>query len=125
MKALTLIRPWAWAIVASTKRIENRTWKADYIVGKRIAIHAGAKVDERACVQIENFHGSVLPASARDMGIVGTAIVTGFVTRSHDRWFCGPIGWTLEDVIRLPEPIPCKGAQGLWNIPPDVLRKIP
>jgi hypothetical protein len=29
--------------------------------------------------------------------------------------------WHLSDVIPLPEPVPCKGAQGLWGPPAEVL----
>ena len=39
-------------------------------------------------------------------------------------WFVGPCGWVLADVVTLAEPVPCKGAQGLWTVPPDVLAKI-
>ena len=28
--------------------------------------------------------------------------------------------WVLEDVRRLPEPIPCKGALGLWRLPAEI-----
>ena len=35
-------------------------------------------------------------------------------------WFVGPYGWVLTDVVTLAEPVPCKGAQGLWTVPPDV-----
>lgn len=35
-------------------------------------------------------------------------------------WFSGPIGWVLADKVVLPTPIPCRGAQGLWTVPPDV-----
>jgi hypothetical protein len=27
-------------------------------------------------------------------------------------------GWVLADVHRIPAPVPCKGALGIWNIPP-------
>lgn len=36
----------------------------------------------------------------------------------------GPIGWVLADVIALPEPVPCRGAQGLWTLPDDVERRV-
>ncbi len=39
-------------------------------------------------------------------------------------WFGGPVGWVLLDVLALPEPVPCKGAQGLWTLPPDVEAKV-
>jgi len=31
-----------------------------------------------------------------------------------------PPGWRLENVRRLPEPIPAKGALGIWALPDDV-----
>lgn len=48
-------------------------------------------------------------------------------TQLDDPWFektPGNKGWLLRDVIVLPAPIPCKGAQGLWTVPDDVLRQI-
>jgi hypothetical protein len=32
----------------------------------------------------------------------------------------GRWAWILEDIRPLPEPVPCRGAQGLWNVPADV-----
>lgn len=57
-------------------------------------------------------------------GIVATAICHEIVTESDDPWFEGPNGIVLRDVIVLPTPIPCKGAQGLWTVPADVLAQI-
>ena len=46
MHALTLIQPWATAIMQFGKDIENRPWAPwPDVIGKRIAIHAGKKVD--------------------------------------------------------------------------------
>jgi activating signal cointegrator 1 len=33
----------------------------------------------------------------------------------------GRYAWQIENVIALPEPVPCKGAQGLWGPPAEVL----
>jgi hypothetical protein len=43
----------------------------------------------------------------------------------NSRWYLGGVGWLLTDVIALPEPIPHKGAQGLWNVSPEALARIP
>lgn len=37
------------------------------------------------------------------------------------RWFFGPIGYLLRDVRALAEPVPCRGWQGFWTLPPDRL----
>ena len=39
-------------------------------------------------------------------------------------WFVGPVGWVLRERTWLPTPVPCKGAQGLWTLPPDVQRGV-
>ena len=36
----------------------------------------------------------------------------------------GRFGWVLADVVRLPTPIPAKGALGLWTVPPQILEQI-
>lgn len=33
-------------------------------------------------------------------------------------------GWLLEDARELPEPIPCKGALGLWTVPPEIEARV-
>ena len=44
MRALTLHQPWAQLIVWGLKNIETRSWPAPkYLVGQRIAIHAGKR----------------------------------------------------------------------------------
>lgn len=53
-------------------------------------------------------------------GIVAVAKFGGTVEESDDPWFEGPIGWVLSEVMVLPEPVPCRGAQGLWSVPEDV-----
>jgi hypothetical protein len=35
-----------------------------------------------------------------------------------------PVGWVLDDVIALDEPVPCPGAQGLWQLPIDVEARV-
>lgn len=125
MKALTLWRPWAWPIVAGHKPIENRGWLPPRsIIGKRIAIHAGKSVQQEAISEIQLLIGDRLPDCAMDMGIVGTVIISGCVTQSASPWFCGPFGWSLSSPVMLPAAIPCSGAQGFWEVPPDVLSQI-
>jgi hypothetical protein len=127
VKALTLWQPWAHAVARLGKRIENRPWKPwPSVVGRVIAIHAAAKVDpaeeERAARWIRLTVGVWVPlSSALPRGaIVATARVTGSVAASADPWFVGPYGWTLDEVVALPAPVPCRGAQGLWTVPPEV-----
>jgi hypothetical protein len=43
---------------------------------------------------------------------------------SQVRWFFGPVGYLLRDVVALREPVPCRGALGFWTLPPDVERAV-
>jgi hypothetical protein len=36
----------------------------------------------------------------------------------------GPWGIVFANIRKLPEPIPCRGAQGLWNVPEQIQQQI-
>lgn len=148
MRALTLKHPWAFAIAHLGKRIENRSWKPwPSIIGEFIAIHGGAEPKGNALresnklgyfinkqfraeitkYQGEKYRGRPAYHSHADMitpGIVAIARVTGYVTESESPWFEGPVGWTLDEVHTLPEPIQITGAQGLWEVPTEIVARI-
>lgn len=42
----------------------------------------------------------------------------------QDPWFFGPVGWLLDDVKKLEQPISCTGKLGLWDVPTDVLTQM-
>ncbi|HEY3265533.1 MAG TPA: hypothetical protein VGM37_01305 [Armatimonadota bacterium] len=131
MYGLTLIQPWAAAIAHGGKRIENRVWKSDRAIGQRIAIHAGLRFDEADEWSILRLLDRESLVDAHVHGaIVAVAQVDDFVTNPFDvtadqrPWFCGPVGWVLSNVRALPEPVPCRGAQGLWPVPADVAARV-
>lgn len=146
MLVLSLLDPWASLVVIGAKAIETRSWPAPARAGGRIAIHA-SKAFRRA--EVEAFlsppfyevlaAAGITNAAAMPRGaIIGTARLTGcfpteevlakgisdqermFGNYEPERW-----GWFLRDVHRLKEPIPAKGALGLWTLPPDLLARIP
>lgn len=140
MKAITLRHPWPWAIAVLGKRIENRTWKPSSLgQGDMIAIHGGAMPDNRGLYSVGRIARELIArpgnreiiervygdrCELRDsiiQGIVGVATIDRFVTESDDPWFQGPIGWVFSDFTAFREPIPCKGAQGLWDVPDNVV----
>jgi hypothetical protein len=120
VKALTLQRPWPWAITCLGKRIENRTWfPPESLIGQRIAIHAGKAFDDDGADWItDTFNAYVPPEPEHPTGIIATALLAGVVTESNSPWFVGPNGWLLQEVEVLPEPIPARGEQGLWDWTP-------
>lgn len=137
MKALTLIQPWAWAVCHAGKRVENRTWRPPpSVLGQRIAIHAGKKYDADDAEWIAEEHGIEVPQTVPLGAIVAMArVLRAFeagpdgppiTERARDPrgWAFGPWCWVLADVVVLPQPVPCRGAQGLWDVPADVERAI-
>jgi hypothetical protein len=135
VKALTLQAPWGWAITAAGKNIENRTWSPKIPTGVLIAIHAGKTWDKGAA------NHQALRAAMRavlddaepwhQQGIVGVATFGGAhfagaaCTTACTTWGMQSGGdrptwhWTVAG-RPLAEPIPCRGALGLWTLPGDV-----
>lgn len=130
IKVLSIRQPWAWAILHAGKDIENRDWNNAYqqmirlpqIVGQRIAIHASAakgmttKEYRDACTFMARI-GVVdvpLPSELVYGAILGTVQLVDVVTHSASPWFVGEIGLVLRDPEPFDQPIPVKGALGLW-----------
>lgn len=126
MKALTIQQPWAWAIAEGIKQVENRVWSTSH--RGELAIHAGKKWDEAGREFLERLGHSVpddLPRGAI-VAVVDLVDVVPYdgsqpqlfgPNLSADPFACGPQCWLLENVRRLDQPIPCRGAQGLWESP--------
>lgn len=140
MKALTIKQPWLWAITDLDKRVENRTWKPpQWIIRKHIALHASKSDAPNGVIDVEEIGDCLVPSSIPRGAIIATARVVGWVSDSgfgvgigllspnsiiENKWFFGPIGWVLEDVQKLIEPVPCSGQLGLWDVPNDLLPKL-
>ena len=131
LHALTVQQPWADAIVHLGKRVENRTWSWSKGLGGRLAIHAG-KAHDRHGDQFIHGLGLTLPDDMPHGAIIGLVTLVGVhhASRclheelSHYR-HCSPWAfgmkyhWELVDP-RAVEPVPCRGALGVWRVPDDV-----
>lgn len=124
MRALTLHRPWPWAIFFAPpgrlKDLENRRWSAHWILDETVAIHAGQHVDVPAFDFIERVCGVRPPEDGGATGIVGMVRFTDMVEQSTSPWFTGPIGWRIGMRQALVQPVPCRGSHKLWAVPADV-----
>ncbi|MEL6167247.1 MAG: hypothetical protein AAFR35_01055 [Pseudomonadota bacterium] len=123
--ALSVRQPWAWAIVAGHKVIENRSLasiRAGGMTCRRVAIHAAlgmtAKEYAWAFWRLER-HGVRCPAPAQlsRRGIVGAVDVTDIVSESDSQWFGGDHGLVLANAVGV-DPIPAPGALGYFDWTP-------
>jgi len=139
MKALSIKQPWATLIALQAKRIETRSWSTRY--RGRLAIHASAsmsKEDIMLCKQSPfrealaaggYFEGSgpaknpfglplgaiIAYATLVDVVPITLENIPDEPERSFGNYTPGRFAWILQDVYRLPEPIPAKGLLRLWE----------
>lgn len=126
-KALTVKQPWAWAIVAAGKDVENRSWATKY--RGPVMIHAGRAADPDALD---------FPAMRAALGEESPALPAGFVVGQaalvgchHADWcwddgaHCSPWAmegayhWQLDNRVMFDEPFAAKGKLGLWSLGSD------
>lgn len=142
MKAISLWQPWASAIALGAKRIETRHWATMH--RGPLLIHA-AKLRKRENFEfVENdFRHIFKPLFFEEVincvpygALVAVADLVDCVEvdlipprhfdgdrkieRAFGNYARGRFGWILENVRALPEPIPFKGRQGLFNVPDDL-----
>ncbi|MFG2001747.1 hypothetical protein ACGFNU_21610 [Spirillospora sp. NPDC048911] len=142
LKALSVKQPWALAICHG-KDVENRTWETKY--RGFIAIHASKAFDDVSLAVLdwieatarlapgqlhkEDHRGAVVAvaeivgchlACADDQIIPGAPPILCSPWALEGQWH-----WELDNVCPLPEPVPCRGALGLWRLPDEVVAAIP
>jgi hypothetical protein len=127
VKALTIRQPWAWAIAAGHKPVENRSWTTSY--RGPLAIHAGKGIDRHALPFVRELLAplGVDPTELEQPLIRGAVIATAELVdvcaraANGDTCDCGPwaepgqFHWRLANVQRLAEPVPVTGRLGLWS----------
>lgn len=143
MKALTICQPHAYFVVADPgelaalesvgqfsetippKRIENRTWTTNY--RGELLIHAGKSKE-----WLRDWKDIALPKLTFG-ALVGVCDLVDCLTWDDKlpRWaewhFHRSLQdnhcfWILGNVRRFVHPIPCQGAQGIWNIDAPQIR---
>jgi hypothetical protein len=150
-RGLTLMQPWASAVMLLGKDVENRPTRCPAeLVGKRIAVHAGLEVDETALEYLSRFRHR---RGWRELGqlprgvILGSVQLVGCISEAPDgtvagnaapydwpcllealkSWWRQPDArwqWALREPQVLAEPVPCRGQQGLWRVPVEAARKL-
>lgn len=120
-RALTVHAPWAWAIVAGLKTVENRKQPIRY--RGRLYIHVGLKESEAASAWMQSYLAHHAPGFADNPGwalrggIIGHVDVIGCDVDSTADPFeiPGHYFWRLANPTIIPYER-CRGAQGMWRI---------
>lgn len=113
MKAITILQPFAWLIVAGIKDVENRTWRTKY--RGPLLIHAGKRLHSTPIEMIEAQMSIAIPRDALEFGgVIGCVELVDVVEKSPSRWFSGPYGFVLARARSVSfEPV--RGAQRLFD----------
>lgn len=64
-------------------------------------------------------YGAIVAVATLDEVRRSARVIDG----APDPWFCGPVGWYLRQITPI-DPVPCRGAQGLWTPADDVLATV-
>lgn len=124
--ALTLINPWAHAITDHGKTVENRSWAAPHHVEK-MWLHAGRSWDDAGTARLSALgcqHEAVSSAIVALVYLNGVCVAEPKMGGGCDcgEWAAdGQYHWSLEIVRVLPEPVRCRGYQGLWHPEPHLV----
>lgn len=122
MMALSLPQPWASLVADGAKRIETRSWGTPY--RGPLAIHAAKSIDWSACQKFKYVAAQV----PRGVVVCICQLTACFRVTDHTiREFVGECewefgnfeigrwGWQLQEVKKLPKPVPAIGKLGLWE----------
>jgi hypothetical protein len=123
---LSVRQPWADFIVLGVKDVENRSFRIQY--RGPLLIHASKTYDDDA--GFTNREARTLKRAGIDpmdyeshFGfIIGKVDVIDCVTDHQSEYFEGRYGWVLKNAKRLRQPIPWKGAVGLFKVPAKVMK---
>ncbi|WP_059043988.1 ASCH domain-containing protein [Paenibacillus rubinfantis] len=144
MKAITILQPWATLIAIGEKKYETRGWATKHRgplaihAGKKVDRNACELEPFKSTLAKHGYTANNLPTGAvvavaelkecfevkRD--VLGGMVLLESETRKthfnifdnefHFGWYdSGRFAWELADVRHLPDPIPAKGQQGIWN----------
>ena len=133
MRALSIHQPWAWAILQAGKTVENRTWSTKYR-GPSL-VHASkcrASYDQEKPLDWKAMYGVELPPWEELVtgAVVGVVDLVDCVSPTSSRairlnpWTEGPVCWVLANPRPLPQPVPFRGAQLLFEVPDELVSEV-
>ena len=124
---LSVRQPYAWAIIAGIKDVENRSWSTK--IRGRIFIHAGKNKQglNDGMDHLKKKGVRKLPKE-QDMifgAIIGSVEIVDCVKKHGSKWFKkGGAGFLLEKPKKLKAPVTMKANAKMQRVPSGVLKKI-
>lgn len=126
LRAITVMQPWAWAILHAGKGYENRNWQTEY--RGPLVIHAGVgKTWMRDGLAFLKQHRIEPPKQFEFGAVLGVVDVIDCVRPAEtgpDRWAFGPWCLQLDDPRPLAVPVPMRGQLGLWRCDVEVVAEL-
>lgn len=138
MRAITLHEPYASFMACGVKTIETRHWSTPF--RGRLAIHAAKGIPPYAReamddpvisgLMIQNgINRNMLPlgsivAVVTVIDVVPTSAVKDEISdaeRALGGYEGSRFAWITDELHRLTYPLPCKGRQGFWNVPDEMI----
>lgn len=137
MKALSMTQPWAQVLFLDLKHYETRSWSTNY--RGPLLIHAAKhwRKPDTDFAQTERALGRFTARRIPFGAIIGKVdlvnvcpveevlgVITG-LERLYGDYSPGRYVWEVVNPILFPEPIPYRGALGLFNVDePEILERI-
>jgi hypothetical protein len=122
LRCLAIRQPWAWAVVAGAKDVENRSWKTDY--RGPVVIQASST---KAVVNGLAKKHKLRPREFSYGALIGIADLVDIVPLSEEfeanPWAWGSHCWIFRNARAFRRPIPLKGKLNLYILAPDVAKK--
>ena len=128
-KALSVKQPAASLLCAGWKDVENRSWALKNKDIFWIYIHSSKTPYTRKEIEASTCRGNARERWLNSEGpngvICGMVAVWGYTTleESSSEWATGPICWQVIKSVEFKNPVPTKGALGLWKVPRALLKE--
>lgn len=130
MKAISIMQPWAWAILHAGKNVENRTWKMPrWVRGETLWLHTGKRADTADAWDVIEDVSGLRPPPKNELvfgAVVGVVRFGMAVECAPDGtppintpWASGPWCWIIAMASAMFKPVPCLGKLGFW-VPPEM-----
>jgi tetratricopeptide (TPR) repeat protein len=125
LRCLSIRQPWAWAIAAGLKDIENRSWTTEY--RGPIVIHAGANktVVSRLLKGADADLPTITFAYSALVGVADVVDVVPLSAELEDNpWAWGPYCWRIANPRCFAEPIAAKGRLNLYALREELAQRV-